>query len=144
MGDGQAQPGAARAGPADVSTEAAILEQSVGLFGRHSNAGVSDGEPDAVRPVLPDRRHVETHLSVSREFQRVTEEVEKALAELRAIADHDADFGIDIRFQPIAVAVLADVEAGNDGRHERSDVDDIALEGGLAGDRKSTRLNSSH
>src|SRR3546814_5932423 len=60
-------------------------------------------------------------------------EVEKALAELRAIADHDADFGIDIRFQPIAVAVLADVEAGNDGRHERSDVDDIALEGGLAG-----------
>src|SRR3546814_8169121 len=30
-------------------------------------------------------------------------------------------------------SVLADVEAGNDGRHERSDVDDIALEGGLAG-----------
>src|SRR3546814_14659709 len=30
-------------------------------------------------------------------------------------------------------SVLADVEAGNDGRHERSDVDDIALAGGLAG-----------
>src|SRR3546814_17056463 len=106
MGDGQAQPGAARAGPADVSTEAAILEQSVGLFGRHSNAGVSDGEPDAVRPVLPDRRHVETNLSVSREFQRVTEEDEKAVQELRALADHDPDFGHEIRIQPTAVAGL--------------------------------------
>src|SRR3546814_19260240 len=98
MGDGQAQPGAARAGPADVSTEAANLEQSVGLFGRHSNAGVSDGETDAVRPVLPDRRNVARHLPVSREFQRVNEEVETALAEIRAIAKHAVDIGIDSRF----------------------------------------------